>query len=126
MELKKQTTNLTVEIRKKLLGSSEDANAHARDVYIKEHGEINTSEILSNFSNILSEIFAIQNKFFLETKNEIEVRWLSYVSTFENAKEKFPDYFFAKKRVEEILESNTNNDCKIESLLTLIAPMQAS
>ena len=126
MELKKQTKNLTVEIRKKLLGSSEDANAHARGVYIKEHGEISPSEITSNFSNILSKFFAIQNKLFFETKEEIEGKWLSYVNTFENAEEKFPDYFYAKNRLEEILESDTNNSNKIESLLALIAPMQTS
>ena len=126
MELKKQTKNLTVEIRKKLLGSSEDANAHARDVYIQEYGEINPSEITSDFSNILSKFFDIQNKLFFETKEEIEGKWLSYVNTIENAEEEFPDYFHAKKKLEEILESNTNNANKIESLLAFIAPMQTS
>ena len=76
MELKKQTKNLTVEIRKKLLGSSEDANAHARDVYIQEYGEINASEITSDFSNILSKFFHIQNKLFFEEREEIEGKWL--------------------------------------------------
>ncbi|MDA9044902.1 type II restriction endonuclease [Gammaproteobacteria bacterium] len=126
MELTKQTKNLTVEIRKKLIGSSEDANAHARDIYINEHGEITSSDITSNISNILSKFFDIQNKLFLETKGEIEGKWLSHVNTFENAEEKFPDYYYAKKRLEEILESNINNDNKIKSLLAFIAPMQTS
>ena len=126
MELKKQTKNLTVELRKKLIGSTEEANALARKIYINEHGDITPSEITSNISSILSNIFYIQNKKFTETKEEIEGNWISHISSFENAEEKFPDYLYASKKIEEILESHSDNKHKIKSLLTFISPFQSS
>lgn len=126
MELTKQTKNLTVELRKKLIGSSENANAMARNIYIEEYGEISPQDITSNISNIISNFFYIQNKLFLKTKEEIEGNWLSHVNTFENAEEKFPDYLNANKKLEEILESNTDNNNKIKELLSFFAPFQRS
>ena len=53
MELKKQTKNLTAQIRKKIIGSPEEANAQARERYINNFGEINPSDITSDISNII-------------------------------------------------------------------------
>ena len=118
MELKKQTKNLTAQIRKKIIGSPEEANAQARERYI--------NDITSDISNIISKIFVIQTNLFLQARKEIEGNWLSYLDTFENAEEKFPDYFDARMKLEEILESSINTKNKIESLLAFIAPMQTS
>ena len=125
MDLKKETKEFTLLLRAKLIGNTAEANANARDTYVKRHGEISQANILENISSIISQIFIIQRETFEKAIQEIESNWINYVLDFSDDQHKFSTYVDAPSKINSILDSTEGSLYKTQKLLGVLAPIQS-